>query len=292
MSVLLKDKKEFFRSSSDSFKLLKIKRLDNFISTFYSNISIMQMASQLHSAISTRTKYKPLYVSSNNFISKNKMSYENFKNQCLKLFEYDIKERLTLYSDLKNLRATCQYCYTSSVNALDHYIDKDNYPELSVFPDNLIPTCTNCNSKKNKKDVSFVYPYYSFLHNNDWINCEITLKSDNYTQDKFNFEMCVNMSIPSANYFEKQILVDLNQQFVVVGASEKSIQYNGTFFRLKINSIQKAKKNKLDKDFVKSLFVDTDIETFKKLPDHTKNLSQYAVLLGLQSNYDFIWNNI
>lgn len=291
MGILIKNKQDFYVNSSKTFKLLKSERLNDFISKFYSDISIEQMATRLHNAISTRTQYEPLYVS-NNFKVVAKSSYTDFKEQCLKFFEYDIKKRLTLYSDLKSSRSTCQYCYTSSVNALDHFLEKDKFPELSIFPDNLIPACSNCNSKKNKKNASFVYPYYSFLRENDWINCDITLKNNNYVQDKFNFEMCVNMTIPSANNFERDILTDLDKQFLLVGASEKSIQSNGTFFRLKITSIESAKKNKLDKDFAKLLFIDSDIENFKKLPDHTKNMSQYAVLLGLQSNYDFIWNNV
>lgn len=87
-------------NSSKTFKLLKSERLNDFISKFYSDISIEQMATRLHNAISTRTQYEPLYVS-NNFKVVAKSSYTDFKEQCLKFFEYDIKKRLTLYSDLK-----------------------------------------------------------------------------------------------------------------------------------------------------------------------------------------------
>lgn len=52
-----------------------------------------------------------------------------------------------------NLAATsqtkCPYCMINRPNTLDHYFDKDDYPELSVYVPNLVPCCSECNSLKS-----------------------------------------------------------------------------------------------------------------------------------------------
>jgi hypothetical protein len=44
---------------------------------------------------------------------------------------------------------TCLNCNMNEANTLDHFLPKDEYPEFSVHPKNLIPSCSNCNSKKS-----------------------------------------------------------------------------------------------------------------------------------------------
>lgn len=70
-----------------------------------------------------------------------------------------VKDELTgLYGDnlefnkaKKELFKTvrCPYCTLSRPNTLDHYYDKSDYPEFSVFAPNLVPCCSECNSLKN-----------------------------------------------------------------------------------------------------------------------------------------------
>ena len=42
----------------------------------------------------------------------------------------------------------CPYCLLGASDTLDHYFDKNAYPEFSVFAPNLIPCCSRCNSIK------------------------------------------------------------------------------------------------------------------------------------------------
>ena len=39
----------------------------------------------------------------------------------------------------------CPSCGQRDVKTLDHYLSKDDYPELAVFPANLVPCCFECN---------------------------------------------------------------------------------------------------------------------------------------------------
>lgn len=45
----------------------------------------------------------------------------------------------------------CPYCLLNRPNTLDHYFDKSDYPEYSVFAPNLIPCCSEGNSLKGTR---------------------------------------------------------------------------------------------------------------------------------------------
>ncbi len=45
----------------------------------------------------------------------------------------------------------CPYCLLNRPNTLDHYFDKSDYPEYSVFTPNLIPCCSECNTLKGTR---------------------------------------------------------------------------------------------------------------------------------------------
>lgn len=43
----------------------------------------------------------------------------------------------------------CPYCFLEPSESLDHYVPKTPFPHFAANPQNLIPCCSNCNSKKN-----------------------------------------------------------------------------------------------------------------------------------------------
>jgi len=49
---------------------------------------------------------------------------------------------------------TCQMCTVEPVGSFDHIIPKDEFPEHSVNPINLFPSCLNCNSIKGRRWLS------------------------------------------------------------------------------------------------------------------------------------------
>lgn len=42
----------------------------------------------------------------------------------------------------------CPLCAQRDVKTLDHYLTRDDYPELAVVPANLVPCCSDCNHVK------------------------------------------------------------------------------------------------------------------------------------------------
>lgn len=62
----------------------------------------------------------------------------------------------------------CPTCGQRDVKTLDHYLAKDQYPELAVFPANLVPSCFECNHAKlnyraEEPGEQLFHPYYD-----DW----------------------------------------------------------------------------------------------------------------------------
>lgn len=97
-------------------------------------------------------------------------------------------------------QATCQYCTVNSVNSLDHFVPKDLFPEFSVHPNNLIPSCTKCNSKKlvrwlNNNQHLFLNLYIDILPNIQYLFVELDVISLNNIDVKFKIDNLNNISI-------------------------------------------------------------------------------------------------
>lgn len=59
------------------------------------------------------------------------------------------KVRQAIFDNLATTNQTkCPYCMINRPNTLDHYFDKNEYPEFSVYVPNLVPCCSECNSQK------------------------------------------------------------------------------------------------------------------------------------------------
>ena len=59
----------------------------------------------------------------------------------------------------------CPLCAQRDVKTLDHYLPKDEYPELAVFPANLTPACFDCNHAKSNyralvAEEQLFHPYF------------------------------------------------------------------------------------------------------------------------------------
>ncbi|RYF06236.1 MAG: HNH endonuclease [Oxalobacteraceae bacterium] len=60
--------------------------------------------------------------------------------------------------------ARCPFCGISESSTLDHYLPKEQYPEFSVFPKNLVPSCAVCNTRKRDRILDEGTDVRLFLH--------------------------------------------------------------------------------------------------------------------------------
>lgn len=81
--------------------------------------------------------------------------------------------RSDLYGKIKLNSKYCSYCMISPVQALDHFFNKEEHPELAISTLNLIPTCSTCNTRKLQKSI-YVHPYYEDISISNWLKCDIS----------------------------------------------------------------------------------------------------------------------
>lgn len=70
---------------------------------------------------------------------------------------------------IANANRICPYCGEGTPQNLDHFLPKTEYPFLVVTPENLVPSCRDCNMEKRQQtptcneDVP-LHPYYDDIH--------------------------------------------------------------------------------------------------------------------------------
>lgn len=72
----------------------------------------------------------------------------------------------------------CPFCGHRVVSTLDHFLPKTHYPVLAVTPDNLVPSCKDCNHTKGQKSLTdpadqYIHPYYSEIEGELWLSAEV-----------------------------------------------------------------------------------------------------------------------
>jgi hypothetical protein len=77
---------------------------------------------------------------------------------------------------LSVLVAQCPFCGIGEARTLDHYLPKERFPEFSVLPINLVPSCPICNNLKRDRVLNagtdirmFVHPYFDVVPNVDFM---------------------------------------------------------------------------------------------------------------------------
>lgn len=81
--------------------------------------------------------------------------------------------------------ARCPFCGISESSTLDHYLPKEQYPEFSVFPKNLIPSCAACNTRKRDRILiegtnvrMFLHPCYDTIPDLAFLGVHARMEGD------------------------------------------------------------------------------------------------------------------
>lgn len=175
------------------------------------NLNPISLEDVYADCLSTVTNKKDEFDSYSSFVLKkqgeyltlgNSESYENFKDFYLDdeshiqfkrsmIWLYDSK-----FSRIKNdgrkhydkiLSSArdniCPYCLHRETSQLDHFLPKTESPSLSVTPENLVPSCSECNfNKRNNKDL-FVNPHFDSIDTEIYLHCRIIPEGDPFLFD-------------------------------------------------------------------------------------------------------------
>jgi len=146
---------------------------------------------------------------SNNHVSLLPKGYVNQnKADLLKLYTsknsrlVKLKNSVTTVLDNRAMN-TCQYCTIAPIGSLDHIVPKDEFPEFSVNPKNLLPACTTCNSHKNQNwkennSTLFLNLYTDTLPNEQYLFVDLVV-SPNYIEPTFELR---NVNNINADFFQ------------------------------------------------------------------------------------------
>ena len=72
----------------------------------------------------------------------------------------------------------CPFCGHRVVSTLDHVLPKKHYPVLAVTPDNLVPSCADCNKTKHDSLLpdaahQYLHPYYDQIEGELWLRAVV-----------------------------------------------------------------------------------------------------------------------
>lgn len=81
--------------------------------------------------------------------------------------------------------ARCPFCGISESSTLDHYLPKEQYPEFSIFPKNLVPSCAVCNTRKRDRILDegtnvrmFLHPCYDVIPDMAFLTVRARMEAD------------------------------------------------------------------------------------------------------------------
>lgn len=145
-----------------------------------------------------------LALSVNRSYNSSTVNYSLVKSSLINLYSAsdDDNDRAFIKEFRRSQRtAQCPYCMRTTCRTLDHYYDKDSYPELSLNLWNLVPSCGDCNYKKlNEKNVStterFLHPFFDeFYQDIETYHLKLSLETThNTTYVTFNLVAGLSLS--------------------------------------------------------------------------------------------------
>jgi hypothetical protein len=87
------------------------------------------------------------------------------------------------YDMIRDSLSHCPFCESGEVWEVDHFLPQSKYPELNIYPKNLVPICHPCNHIKltavptNQNDY-FLHPYFDELPNVRWLFARMEFQGD------------------------------------------------------------------------------------------------------------------
>lgn len=159
------------------------------------------------------------------------------------LYDYNSKTVRKIRSALidlnpKTVSGICQHCGFNSSDTMDHILPRSIYPEYSVNARNLIPSCTDCNRRKNASDILNLYtdilPQIEYLfmdvladgdtidfvfrldNNNGFVNATLF---DRITRHYSKLDLFERMKIKAQSEF-RGFIISINQWYKLSGKEQ------------------------------------------------------------------------
>lgn len=142
----------------------------------------------------------------------------------------------------------CLYCGINSAKTIDHYLPKEKYSYYSIYSKNLIPCCSQCNSKKGatvfKNGTServFINFYDDDIFDKDYLKVKIEFMKE---LNNFKVDFYLENEAPSIlkNHFKKLELFNRYEELANELISEISSEIKENNYAIK--ECRKVLRNK------------------------------------------------
>jgi hypothetical protein len=119
-------------------------------------------------------------------VGASEISSEEDKNAIHSSFNTVFKKKMKsdeLKKVYEECEGVCPYCGDGRIEEVDHYVPKEDYPEFTLYPNNLIPLCNKCNKKKGSKFIDsrnerqFINFYYDNIDSIEFLSVDISFNS-------------------------------------------------------------------------------------------------------------------
>lgn len=129
----------------------------------------------------------------------------------------------------------CCFCSYEDPTELDHFLPKSIFPEFSILPINLVPSCHRCNKIKgdftpNSYTDAYIHPYFENYDTIRWLEAEVDFDTSNSPVINYRVSNSLKTDHPLlAMRIERQFLaLGLNGRY----STEAGEEISGIFYRL------------------------------------------------------------
>ncbi|QNP60067.1 HNH endonuclease [Paenacidovorax monticola] len=115
--------------------------------------------------------------------------------------------------------ARCPFCSLNETSTLDHYLPKESYPEFSIFPENLVPSCAVCNTRKRDRILiegtnvrMFLHPCYDAIPDLAFLDVRTRMRED---------ALIMSYRLVRPAGMQQQTFLHLQSHFDVLGLADR-----------------------------------------------------------------------
>lgn len=182
-----------------------------------------------------------------------------------------------------NAKGICPYCGISSPIELDHYLPKSKFPQFSILPLNLVPSCERCNkygkgtSVAENKGDQILHPYldHNLYYDNRWMSANL---ENNGTDD-----ITINYYTDPPDSWDSVHKDRVKSHFCIFNLQQRYSTSAGEELSTLLPQIYSMKCKGYDTDDVCEVLLDPVIQAPNMSKNHWKRVMYIAVRNYIQA---------
>lgn len=244
--------------------------------------------SQFNSIVAVFSEYEKKYKDNYNNLSEltfeQNQDFSSIKNYCSEYHRgkslFKFREYMEKLVERRCPICDCSFAYSQAT--LDHILPKSKFPIFSITPINLVPTCYNCNMRKNDKIPSKVLnPYFHdyFVFDYLTVKVEVNEREPFKSTIVINFKDSTEGNLEQRKYINENIdlyqlrqkyldltniaflkLMDEFQQIIHLNSDVYSTNELKRYFKYLDNYVNTEKYPFIDEGYLRHLCIQTIVE--------------------------------